>query len=169
MNYLDIIILSLVALLVINGVMKGFIISLASLIALVLGIYIAVNFSNYIGVVLKDHLHPGQTWLPILSFTITFLIVVIVVMLLAKVLEKLVDLVGMGIINHIFGGIFGLIKGILLVSVLLFIISGFDPKEKLIKPKIKQESMFYGYVNKVFPFMMKVFGGEIKFPDLDTK
>jgi membrane protein required for colicin V production len=167
MNYLDIIILSLVALLVINGAMKGFIISLASLIALALGIYIAVNFSNYIEVVLMDHLHPGRTWLPILSFTITFLIVVIVVMLLGKTLEKLVDLVGMGIINHIFGGIFGLIKGILLVSVLLFIISGYDPKEKLIKPKVKQESMIYGYVSKVFPFMIKVFGGEIKFPDFD--
>ena len=169
MNYLDIIILSLVALLVINGVMKGFIISLASLIALVLGIYIAVNFSNYIEVVLKDHLHPGQTWLPILSFTITFLIVVIVVMLLAKALEKLVDLVGMGILNHIFGGIFGLIKGVLLVSVILFIISSFDPKEKLIIPRVKHESMLYGYVSKVFPFMMKVFGGEIKFTDLDKK
>jgi membrane protein required for colicin V production len=165
MNYLDIIILCLVALLVIHGAMKGFIISLASLIALVLGIYIAVNFSNYIEVVLMDNLHPGRTWLPILSFTITFLIVVIVVMLLAKALEKLVDLVGMGILNHIFGGIFGLVKGILLVSVLLFIISGFDPKEKLIKPKVKQESMLYGYASKVFPFMMKVFGGEIRFPD----
>ena len=169
MNYLDIIIICLIALLIINGAMKGFIISLASLVALVLGIYIAVNFSNYIEVALMDHLHPGRTWLPILSFTITFLIVVIVVMLLAKALEKLVDLVGMGILNHVFGGIFGLIKGILLVSVIFFIISGFDPQEKLIKPKTKQESMLFGYVNKVFPFMMKMFGGEIKFPDLDRK
>jgi membrane protein required for colicin V production len=169
MNYLDIIILALVALLVINGAMKGFIISLASLIALVLGIYIAVNFSNYIEVVLAENVHPSHTWLPILSFTITFLIVVIVVMLLAKALEKLVNLVGMGILNHFFGAVFGLVKGILLVSVLLFIIAGYDPKEKLIKPKGKQESMIYGYVSRVFPFMMKVFGGEIKFPDFDKK
>jgi membrane protein required for colicin V production len=166
MNYLDIIILCVVALLVIHGVMKGFIISLASLIALVLGIYIAVNFSHYIETLLTDTLHPGHTWLPILSFTITFLIVVILVMLLGKALEKLVDLVGMGILNHIFGGLFGLIKGILLVSVILFIISGFDPKEKIIKPKIKQESMLYGYESKVFPLMMKVFGGDIKFQEV---
>jgi len=169
MNYLDIIILTLVTLLVINGVRKGFIISLASLIALALGIYIAVNFSNYLDGVLIENLKPSRNWLPIISFTITFLIVVILVMLLAKALEKLVDLVGMGILNHIFGGIFGLIKGILLVSVLAFIISGFDPKEKLIKPKDKKESMSYVYVSKVFPFMMKVFGGEIKFPDFDKK
>lgn len=169
MNYLDIIILVLVVLLVINGAMKGFIISLASLIALVLGLYLAVHFSNYIEVVLMENVHPNNTWLPILSFTITFLIVVIVVMLLAKALEKLVDLVGMGILNHIFGGIFGLIKGILFVSVLLFIISGFDPKEKLIKPRVKQQSMLYGYVSKVLPVMMKFFGGEIKFQNNNMK
>jgi len=169
MSWLDFIILTIVALLVINGVRKGFIISLASLIALALGIYIAINFSNYLDGVLIENLNPSRKWLPILSFTITFLVVVIVVMIIAKALEKVVDLVGMGILNHIFGGIFGLIKGILFVSVLVFIISGYDPKEKLVKHKDKQESMFYGYVDKVFPFMMKVSGGEIKFPTLDKK
>lgn len=169
MNYLDIVILTLVALLVINGVRKGFIISLASLIALALGIYLAVNFSNYLDSVLIENFNPGRKWLPVLSFTITFLAVVIVVMIIAKALEKVVDLVGMGIINHIFGGVFGLIKGILLVSVLAFIISGFDPKEKLIKHKDKKESLAYGYVEKVFPFMMKVFGGEIRFPTFEKK
>ena len=44
MNWLDFIILTIVALLVINGVRKGFIISLASLIALALGIYLVGNW-----------------------------------------------------------------------------------------------------------------------------
>jgi membrane protein required for colicin V production len=166
MNYLDIIILVVIALLVIRGIMKGFIISLASLIALALGIYIAVNFSNYLDGVLIENFNPSRSWLPILSFTITFLIVVIAVMLLAKALEKLVDIAGMGIINHVFGGIFGLVKGILFVSVILFIISSYDPKEKLITHKTRQESILYGYASKVFPYMMKMVGGEIKFPGI---
>lgn len=164
MNYLDIIILAVIALLVIHGAMKGFIISLASLIALALGIWIAVNFSNYLDGILIENFNPSRTWLPILSFTITFLLVVIAVMLLAKALEKLVDIAGMGIINHIFGGIFGLVKGVILVSVLLFIITSYDKKEKLISHKTRQESMIYGYAGKVFPYMIKVIGGEIKFP-----
>ena len=164
MNYLDFIILTIAALLVINGVRKGFIISLASLIALALGIYLAVNFSNYLDSVLMEHLKPSRKWLPVLSFTITFLAVVIIVMIIAKALEKVVDLVGMGILNHIFGGIFGLVKAILLVSVLAFIISSYDPNEKLIRQKDKKESMLYGYVDKVFPFMLKLAGGEIRFP-----
>ena len=110
MNYLDFIILAIVALLVINGVRKGFIISLASLIALALGIYLAVNFSNYLDGVLMEHINPSRKWLPILSFTITFLAVVIIVMIIAKALEKVVDLVGMGILNSIAGGFFGLLR-----------------------------------------------------------
>ena len=169
MNWLDFIILTIVALLVINGVRKGFIISLASLIALALGIYLAVNFSNYLDGVLIENLNPGHKWLPILSFSFTFLVVVIVVMIIAKALEKVVDLVGMGILNHIAGGILGFIKGILFVSVLAFIISSYDPNGKLIKQNVKQESMIYGYVDRVFPFLLKLVGGEIRFPAEITK
>jgi membrane protein required for colicin V production len=169
MNWLDFIILTIVALLVINGVRKGFIISLASLIALALGIYIAVNFSNYLDSILIEHLNPNRKWMPILSFTITFLVVVIVVMIIAKALEKVVDLVGMGILNHIAGGILGFIKGILFVSVLAFIISSYDPNGKLLKQKDKKESMIYGYVDRVFPFLLKLVGGEIRFPAEITK
>jgi len=109
MNWLDIVILCFILLLVVNGIRKGFIISLASLIALVLGIWAAVHFSNFLETILVQHLHPSRTWLPILSFGLTFLIVVILVMILGKALEKLVDMVGMGLFNHIFGGIFGLL------------------------------------------------------------
>ena len=146
MNYLDILILCFLGLLVLLGVRKGFIISLATLVALILGIWVAIHFSNYISVILEKNLHPSGTWLPILSFTITFLLVIILVMLLAKGLEKLVSIAGMGFLNHLAGGIFGLLKGILFASVLFFIITSFDPKQKLITAKAKEKSLFYGYV-----------------------
>jgi len=168
MNYLDIIILCILGLLVFNGIRKGFIISLATLIALVLGIWAAIHFSNYISVLLEKNLHPSGSWLPILSFTLTFLLVLIIVILIAKGIEKLVSLAGMGLLNHIAGGIFGLLKGLVFISVLFFIVTSFDPKQKLITPKAKEKSMFYGYVDKIFPGMMSLFGGEIKFPNIST-
>jgi membrane protein required for colicin V production len=166
MGVLDIIVLCFIGLMVFNGVRKGFIISLASLIALGLGIYAAVHFSNYIEKILVDNIHPGGSWLPILSFTLTFLVVVILVILIGKAVEKMVDLVGMGILNHIFGGLFGFIKGVLIVSVILFIITAMDPKEKLINRKVKQESFVFRYVGQAFPYMIKALGGEIKFKDI---
>jgi membrane protein required for colicin V production len=164
MNVLDYIILALLILFVIQGVRKGFIISLATFIALGLGIWVAVHFSNYLDKILTDTFHPSGTWLPILSFTITFLAVVILVLLVAKGVEKLVSLVGMGLLNRIAGGIFGLAKGILFVSVLLFILVSFDKKESMISKETKEKSMVYSYVNPVFPWIIKLTGAEIRFP-----
>ena len=163
MNYLDILILCFLGLLVFNGVRKGFIISLATFIALILGIWAAMHFSNYISVILEKNLHPSGTWLPILSFTITFLLVIIIVMLIAKGIEKLISLVGMGFLNHLAGGVFGLLKGLLYASVLFFIVTSFDPKQKLITSGAKEKSILYSYVGKIFPGLMSLFGGEIKF------
>ena len=169
MNVLDIILLCFVALLLVNGIRKGFIISLASLVALIVGIYCAVHFSNYISDILIQHVHPSHTWLPILSFTITFLIVVILIMLLAKGLEKLVELVGMGFFNRLFGAIFGLLKGILYASILLFIINSIDQSENLIHRKTKEDSIFYKPIEMIFPTLMKIFGVKIRFPEINPK
>ena len=107
--------------------------------------------------------------MPILSFIVTFLIVVILIMLLAKGLEKLVELVGMGFFNRLFGAIFGLLKGILYASIILFIIQSCDPMEKLIPRKSKEESIFYKPVAMIFPGLMKIFGVEIRFPEINMK
>jgi len=164
LNFIDYIIIVILALFLIQGYRKGIIIGLATIAALILGIYAAVHFSNYLDTTLMEHLHPSRKWLPILSFSITFILVVIVVMLVAKLTEKLVDVVGMGFFNHIGGALLGLVKGVILVSILLFLFKSFDPKEKWLTEQYKKGSFFYSHVAEVFPKLMKTFGGEIKFP-----
>lgn len=164
MNFFDLIIIALIAIFVISGLRKGIIISLASLAALILGIWVAVHFSNYLDTTLMEHLKPSRKWLPILSFTITFLLVVLGVMIIAKVMEKIVDIVGLGLFNRIGGGIFGLAKGVILVSVIIFIVAAIDPKGKWFTPEDKRGSLFYSHVEPLFPKLMKMFGGEIRFP-----
>ena len=156
MNYLDIIIFCILGLLVINGIRKGFILSLASLIALVLGIWAAIHFSNFMNNLLIKTFHPSGTWLTILSYTLTFLLVVIGVIIIAKLLEQVVKTVGLGIPNRIIGGLFGLLKGILGVSLFLFILFRFDPKEHLITHKTKETSFCYSYIEKIFPYYSRM-------------
>jgi membrane protein required for colicin V production len=164
MNFIDYIILVIAALFVINGYRKGMIISLATLVALFLGIYAAVHFSNYLDTTLMENLRPSRKWLPILSFSITFILVVIAVMLVAKVMEKLVNVVGLGFFNHLGGAALGLVKGVILISILIFIATSVDPKGKWITHEDKKNSFFFNRVSEVFPKLMKTFGGEIKFP-----
>jgi membrane protein required for colicin V production len=163
-NYIDYIILIILILFFIRGYRQGIIIGLATFAALILGIYMAVHFSNYLDATLLEHLHPSRKWLPILSFAITFILVVIAVMLVAKLTEKLVDVVGMGFFNHIGGAALGLVKGVILISILFFIFNSIDSKGKWLTEKDKKGSYCYTQVAGVFPKLMKKFGGEIRFP-----
>jgi membrane protein required for colicin V production len=156
MNYLDIIILCILGLLIINGIRKGFILSLATLIALLLGIWAAIHFSSFMSNFLIKTFHPPGTWLTILSYILTFLLVVLAVILIARLLEKVVKTVGLGLTNRITGGLFGLLKGIVGVSFLLFILVHFDPNENLITKKTKETSRCYPYIERVFPLYSKV-------------
>lgn len=164
MNYLDVIIAILLLVFVINGYRKGFLISLATIAALILGIYIAVYFSNQLDATLMEHLRPSRKWLPILSFSLTFLLVVIVILLVAKIVERVVDVVGLGIVNKLGGALLGLAKGLILVSILIFITNHIDSRQRTVTAQDKRESVLYHQVSGIFPALMKEFGGEIRFP-----
>ncbi|MEI6436825.1 MAG: CvpA family protein [Bacteroidota bacterium] len=165
MNFLDYILIIIVALFAILGFRKGIIVSLVTVAALILGIYAAVHFSNYIDATLMENLKPSRKWLPFLSFSITFLLVLVVVLLTGKLVEKLVDITGLGFVNRLFGALFGILKGVILASVLFFIVVAIDHKGKWLTADHKKGSYFYTQVSTVFPELMKRFGKEIKFPN----
>jgi len=162
MQTIDLIILVFIAILVILDFRKGLIISLATLAGLMLGIYLAIHFSNFIGNLLIKNPGISGAYVPLLSFTITFLAVILGVLLLGKLVEKLVDLAGMGLLNHLAGAFFGLVKGLLILSVVFYVISRADPGEKLISPKAKQESLFYKHCAWIFPSLMRWTGAQMK-------
>ena len=165
MNFLDYILLIIVALFMILGYRKGIIISLATVAALILGIYAAVHFSNFIDSVLMENLKPSRKWLPFISFSLTFLLVLVGVLLVGKLMEKLVDVAGLGFANRLLGAMLGLVKGVILASVLFFIVITIDHEGKWLTAEHKKGSYFYTQVSKVFPEMIKFFGKEIKFPN----
>ncbi|MEI7983416.1 MAG: CvpA family protein, partial [Bacteroidota bacterium] len=140
------------------------IVSLATIAALILGIYVAVHFSNFLNALLADRFHPSANTLPILSFVFTFILVVIGVIIVAKLTEKFADVIGLGFLNRIGGAVLGLIKGVILASVLIFLLNYLDPHSGFITAKDKKGSYCYTKISTVFPEMMKMFGGEIKFP-----
>ena len=163
MNFIDYTLLIIVGIFAILGYRKGIIVSLATMAALILGIYAAVHFSNYLDSVLVDNLKTSRKWLPFLSFSITFLLVLVGVLLVGKVVEKLIDVAGLGFVNRLLGAVLGMLKGLILASVLFFITITVDHDEKWLTKKVKQESFFYTHVSKIFPEMIKKLGGEIKF------
>jgi len=157
MNALDFILLIPLLFMAYRSFSKGLIISLATLAALVLGIWAGIRFSGMASTWVGQVIHTDEKFLPAITFIVIFILVLVIVHLFGKMLEKLVDLIALGWINKLLGGLFGIFKAVLLLSVLLYLISIFDPHEKLITPKTKENSFLYKPVASLVPLLLPFF------------
>lgn len=136
-NYLDIILIILLGLGLIRGFSNGFIKEITSLVALLLGIFGAIKFSDYTSSLLIEHFNMSGKYLPVLSFAITFLVIIIAIHFLGDILDKFFKLPVLSLVNKIAGMVFGLLKTALIVSILLVILGSLDkhvnflPKDKI--------------------------------------
>ena len=157
MNSIDIILSILLIYTAYKGYKKGLIYQAASLVALVLGIYGAIKFSDYTANLLTEKLDVTTQYLPLISFAITFIGIVILVHLLAGLTEKIMDAVAMGIANKILGLVFGILKSAFILSICLVIIVGFDKNEHLISQEAKEKSLLFKPVYilapTIFPYL----------------
>jgi len=159
MNIIDIVILIPFAWFAYQGFKKGLIIGVASLAALILGIYAALYFSGIVAGFLTDELNIKTDYLPIISFIVTFIGVVILIHFLGKLLEKLINMVALGFLNKLAGAVFGVLKAAVFLSVLILIINHFDGK--IISEEKRESSFLYDPVSEIAPFLWK------KFQDLE--
>lgn len=157
MNTVDLVFAILLLWAAYRGFTKGFIVQLATLAALLLGILGAVMFSDFTsGLIIKKFEVSGQ-YLPILSFAVTFIVIVIAVHLLAKALNKLIDAIALGIVNRLLGVLFSLLKTAFIVSIVLVLINKLDNKYNFIPDKTKEESLLYkplsNFAPMIFPYL----------------
>jgi len=152
MNWLDIVLAIPMLWFLYRGFRNGLIIELASLAALILGIYVALHFSFYVEGWLVENFEIGEKYLYIISFALTFIIVAVLVFLAGKIIHKLVGIIFLGFLNRLAGGIFGLLKAALVLSVILYFVNGFDPG--LIKTDVKERSVLYDPVESIVPFII---------------
>ena len=89
MNKIDIILLIILGFGLVRGFMRGLIIEMASLLAIVVGIYGAIHFSFFTASLLDKILPAEKQTLEVVAFGITLIVLVLGVMLLAKILTKL--------------------------------------------------------------------------------
>jgi membrane protein required for colicin V production len=151
MNYLDIILAILIVLSAVSGFTKGFVHQLASLAALILGIFLAVKFSKVIAPFINAHLTSSENASKIIAFVLIFLVVMILVHLLGKFLEKVLEEVELGLINKIAGLVFGVIKMLFVVSALMIFLQFSIIKFNWPKQETREGSFLYKPVASVAP------------------
>jgi membrane protein required for colicin V production len=168
MNFIDIIIIIPVIWFIYKGYKKGFIIELASLAALILGVYAAIYYSGNIIYFLDDLFDIEKKYINIIAFALTFIVVVIVVMFIGKILEKIIKIVMLGFVNRIIGALFGIVKILIILSFLIFLIELIDDKQKFITEEKKDNSMLYYPVASIAPTIISFFQAkQDDFPDIN--
>ncbi|TDQ32958.1 CvpA family protein [Zeaxanthinibacter enoshimensis] len=122
MSFLDIVLGLLLLWGLYKGLRNGLIIEVATLVALIAGLYGAIRFSYITGQYLEEHMSWDQQYMNLIAFIITFILIVLVVNLLARLLTKIVDFALMGWLNKLAGAVFGTLKiAVMLGTLLLFL------------------------------------------------
>jgi len=137
MNYLDIIIILPLLYGLIKGFSNGLIKEITGLLGLIIGVYVAINFSSYLHPRVTEFLGGYDQFVPIIAFTTLFVVSILAIRLLGYFLDKLTKVLALGIISKILGSIFGVLKIVVIFSFLLVVITEY----KLINTKTQKESV----------------------------
>lgn len=143
MSRIDIIILIIAGLGAIQGFMKGFVLSITSLLGLILGYYLSVRFGWIIEGYLAGESGVSNPLYHVLAFVLAFLLVVIIMYFIGKSIETLLEMASLGCVNRIAGALFGIFKGLLLVAALIYVLELADVKSAIVTKAHKEASIFW--------------------------
>jgi membrane protein required for colicin V production len=159
MNFFDMIITVILGFCLIRGIFRGLVKELASIIGVLAGFYAAYTYYLKINVPFVTRVVSDPGYLNILNFMVIFCVIFIVVSMLGVVIKYVLNIAFLGWLDRICGLGFGFIKGILIVSILLMVLTAFLKKGT---PIIK-DSLLSPHVSKLSENMAKVVTRELKY------
>ncbi len=154
MNYLDIIILIVVAVGFLLGFKDGLIRKIIGLIGLFVGIYIAYRFSDFFGSILLPIFNDDKNLADIFAGIILFLLIVLLFSVLKRIIHPL-DKVNK-LLNQLLGGLAGTLQVVFFISAVFVLLKVFNVPNK----KDKDSSFMYQKVYFVVPSTISFLFGE---------
>ncbi|CDF81083.1 colicin V production protein [Formosa agariphila KMM 3901] len=143
MTLLDIILAVILLFGLIRGFMNGLFVEIASLLALIIGVFGAIHFSSFTASLFEDKVDWDENYVSIVAFAVTFVVIVLAIGLAGKALTKLADFAFLGIVNKILGGVFGMLKIGLMASVALNIFVTLNDTVPFVDKKDLDKSILY--------------------------
>jgi membrane protein required for colicin V production len=149
MNFIDILLIVPLGYAAWRGFKKGFIIEVFTLLALLVGLYAGIHFSDWTANLIKGNVDMEDSYLPVIAFTLTFLAVGAMVYFAGKMLEQMVRVVNLSPLNKILGVVFGLIKMVYTLSVVLILVETYDERGDFLPEDQKEDSLLYAPIKVV--------------------
>jgi membrane protein required for colicin V production len=154
MAVIDVILGALILFGLVRGFIKGLFVEVASVVALVAGVYGAIHFSNFAADFLAEKVDWDEKTINITALLITFVVIVLAIALAGKALTKLADFAALGILNKLFGGFFGGLKIALVLSVLLIVFDRMNSKLPFASDEDIEDSRLYKPVKSLVPMIL---------------
>ncbi len=153
MGILDIIFGLLLAYGLYKGFRNGLIVEIASIAALIAGIYGAIRFSYLAADYLGERLQWDPHYIKLTAFVLTFLAIVIAVLLLGRLLTRVADLALVGFLNRLGGAVFGVVKVAVILGALLIFFERANGKLGGQPPEAPASSVLYEPLREVGEFV----------------
>lgn len=164
MNYLDVIVLIPVLWGAYKGFSNGLISEGGTVLALVLGIWASVSFSETGGEYVAKFLSITGQYKEIVAFSLIFLIVVIICFIITRLLTKLFETIKLGWLNKLLGIVFGATKYIIVFAFVFFFIQTLVQRYYTEKVESFENSLFF---NPLANSAKSLLEGTIQMPDLE--
>ena len=153
MSFLDIVLGALLVYSLYKGIKNGLFVELASLISLVVGVYISIKFSYLIKSALGEVVSWQPKYIVVISFALTFFLAIVGIHMLAKFFTGIADFAYLGWLNKLGGAGFSLLKTILILSIVFNLFQKININNFIVKEETLNNSMFYNPIQEVSKFI----------------
>lgn len=153
MNWLDWTIIALAAYAAVKGFSRGFVVEVASLVALVVGAWVAMHFSDRVVEAIGLGTKNGA-----IAFLLTFILVVVAVHFLARFLTTLMDIAQLSFPNKAAGVLFGALRSAFTLSIALNLLAGYSD-DTLPPREAREASVLYEPVRAFAPLIVPALSG----------
>lgn len=154
MSVIDIVLGALILFGLVRGLMKGLFVEIASLVALIAGVYGAIHFSYFAKDLLVEYVDWSEKTLQITAFAITFVVIVLAISLAGKALTKLADFAALGLFNKLLGGVFGGLKIAFILSIALLLFNKLNNNLTFVSEEEIENSVLYEPVKSLAPMIV---------------
>lgn len=151
---LDIVTLIVLVAFFIRGYSKGLIVAAFSVLAILLGLLVALKLSQSFAVWLLAHNYVSSGWAQVAAYIVLFIAVVVLVRLIAKVIEKAAEDMMLGTINKLAGGLLYVFLGAVIWSSLLWL----GARIHFISPQTIAASKSYPWISELAPWFFRQAG-----------
>lgn len=161
MSILDVILLICFIPALIQGLKKGFISQVISIVSLIAGVWMSFEFSTAVSVWLAQYVEASEKLLKIASFAIIMIGVFIILGIVGKSLEGILKFVMLGWLNRLLGVVFAFIKTGLVIGIVIILFNSLNNSLNLVSEETLAQSVLYPPLKDmaytIFPYLKEIF------------